>query len=71
MRAKHIDSDTIDEALTEIDDDEYLEILKGVVRSKMRGLDMSVYENRTKVYRHALSRGYEAALVSRVIKGLL
>lgn len=71
LRAKRIDSDTIDEALTEIDDDEYLEILKGVVRSKIHGLDMSVYENRTKVYRHALSRGYEAALVSQVIKGLL
>ena len=71
LRAKRIDSDTIDEALAEIDDDEYLEILKGVVRSKMRGLDMSVYEDRAKVYRHALSRGYEAALVSQVIKGLL
>lgn len=71
LRAKHIDADTIEEALDEIDDDEYLEILKGLIKSKMRGLDMSVYEDRTKVYRHALSRGYEAALVSRVIKGLL
>lgn len=69
LRAKRIDSDTIERALEEIDEEEYLAILKAVIKAKTRSVaEPETYEGRSKIYRYALSRGYEPALISKVMK---
>lgn len=69
LRAKHIDSDTIEQALEEIDEEEYVTILKAVIKAKTRSVvEPETYEGRSKIYRYALSRGYEPALISKVMK---
>ena len=69
LRAKRIDADTIQKALEEIDEEEYITILKAVIKAKTRSVaEPDTYEGRSKIYRYALSRGYEPALISKYIK---
>ncbi len=68
LRTKRIDSDVIEEALEEIDDDEYATILAKLIEAKRRSVkEPESYEGRSKIYRYALSRGYEPALVSKAM----
>lgn len=70
LTAKHIAHDTIAEALDEIEDDIYTENLRLIIAAKQRslGAEAESYGGRTKVYRFALSRGYESALIARFLK---
>ena len=53
------DSD-INEALDNIDEQQYLEILEGVIDAKRRSIgDDASYASRTKIIRFALQRGFE------------
>lgn len=68
LRAKHIGRDDIDEALSEIDADEYESILATLLRAKVRMARIADdYEGRGKLFRFAASRGFESSLVSRLI----
>lgn len=68
LRTKRIDEDVIEEALEEIDDDEYVAILAKLIETKRRSVkEPESYEGRSKIYRYALSRGYESALVSKAM----
>ena len=71
LAAKRIGRDIIDEALAEIDDEAYLEILTGLLRRKAQSVDISEYEGRNKLYRYAISRGYESDITVRVLKLLV
>lgn len=66
--AKKIPRDIIDKALDEIDEDIYLDNLRHIVSRKASDLDMGSFDDRNKVYRHALSRGYESSAVARAIR---
>jgi len=70
LAAKRIARDSIAEALDEIEDDIYTENLRHIIAAKQRslGAEAESYEGRTKVYRFALSRGYESALIARLLK---
>lgn len=71
LRAKHIDPDVIEEALAEIDEDEYLAILSTLVKAKARTLaDPTAYESRTRIFRFALNRGFELSLISLCVSKL-
>lgn len=70
LKAKRVQDDAINKALEAIDTDEYLEILRGVVKSKSRSLDVSTQEGRQKLLRSIYSRGYEPALIIPEIKRL-
>lgn len=68
--AKRIARDTIAEALDEIEDDTYIGNLRHIIAAKRRALgeEAESYEGRTKIYRFALGRGYESALIARLLK---
>ena len=68
---KHVDRDLINDALNQIDETMYLETLKKIVLAKARTIkDADTYDGRTKLFRFAVSRGFEPSLVSQVIREL-
>ena len=69
MMQKRVDRDFIEEALDEIDDKIYFDILKKIVLAKARTInDADTYEGRTKLFRFAASRGFEPSLIAQVIR---
>lgn len=68
LKAKRIPSDIIDTAMDEIDPDIYFENLQHLVQRKAANLDLSIYDDRNKLYRYALSRGFESDITVRAIK---
>lgn len=69
LRQKRIAEDLIDEALGNIDEQEYAEILGHILKAKARTLDMDVYEDRMKLFRFALARGFEPDLIKKLMPG--
>ena len=66
--AKHIPRDIIDTALEEIDDEIYFDNLCHFINRKASSLNMSLFEDRNKVYRYAIGRGFESSLIVRALK---
>ena len=65
---KRIPQDITDATLESIDDDEYLAALKDVVKAKFRTVKGATeYERKMKTMRSVCSRGYEPALVRKVL----
>lgn len=64
---KRIPSSLIAEALEEIDENEYRTSLMKVATTKAKNLDLNEYDDRAKLYRHLISRGYESSLVTKII----
>lgn len=68
LKAKKIGSADIDEALSYIDDDKYLETLKNLIsqqRPKVKA--KSNYELNAKLFKFALSHGYESGIISSLM----
>jgi regulatory protein len=60
LRMKHIPSACIDEAMEEIDEQEYLNILTSLLKKKVRSIKASNdYERNGKLVRYAAGHGYE------------
>ena len=71
LRSKDIDSDTIEEALGQIDEEEYLEKLQQILKDKLRSLKYSSdYEKKGKLFKFAQSRGFESNAISKVIDSI-
>ena len=70
LALKHIARTLIQDAFEEIDEDEYREILAGLIASRARGMgdDARTYEGRTRLFRAAASRGYETELIAAELK---
>ncbi len=70
LKMKRLSSVVIDEALLAIDEASYLENLTQLLASKQRTLksDLSPQELHAKLYRFALTRGFESGLVLSVLK---
>jgi regulatory protein len=65
---KRIPSGVADEALSRIDEDEYMTALKDVVASRYRQTKGATeYERKMKTMKSVCSRGYEPALVRKVL----
>lgn len=65
---KRIPQDITDAALESIEDDEYLAALRDVVKAKFRTVKGATeYERKMKTMRSVCSRGYEPALVRKVL----
>ncbi len=72
LRQKNIDNDTIDEALEQIDEDEYNEILIHLIKAKSRTMEQPLsYDDRNRLYRFGITRGFETQLVAKAVKGLM
>ncbi|MCM1337983.1 MAG: RecX family transcriptional regulator [Candidatus Amulumruptor caecigallinarius] len=70
LYAKHVPLWMVDEAMTEIDDDEYLGALITVLTARARamGEEARTYDGRTRLFRYAASRGYELSLIASTIR---
>ena len=71
LRSKDIGNDVIEEALNQIEEEEYLEKLEQIIKDKLRSLKYSSeYEKKGKLFKFAQSRGFESSAISKVIDGL-
>jgi regulatory protein len=71
LRSKNIESEFIEEALDQIDDEEYLDKLQQILRDKLRSLKYSSeYEKKGKLFKFAQSRGFENGAISKVIDSI-
>lgn len=69
LRAKRIDSSVIDDALNDVDEEDYLQAFQSAMKSKARGIkEGNTYEGRTKLFRFGVARGFEIPLVTSFIK---
>ena len=70
LMAKRIDRDTIQLVLNEVDDGEYLSVLRPLLKSKRRQIKpMGTYETTARLVRFALSRGFTMDLIRQCIDG--
>jgi regulatory protein len=71
LRSKDIESGIIEEALGQIDEEEYLERLQQILRDKLRSLKYSSeYEKKGKLFKFAQSRGFESSAISKIIDSI-
>lgn len=69
LMAKRVNRELINSALDEVDDEVYGSVLLEFMQAKARSIkEGNTYEGRTKLYRAAMSRGYEPSLVSSYIR---
>lgn len=71
LAAKRIPSRDIAEALAEIPEEDYLDALHRTASAKARNLKLTgpdSREDRIRLYRHILSRGFESDLASRAVR---
>lgn len=69
LRQKNVPSDIIDEALGEIDMNEYCLILKSLLNYKAKSMPRPLeYDDRNRLFRFALARGFEPDLIIQTIK---
>ena len=72
LRSKDIDKDTIEEAMSQIEEEEYLEKLEQILKDKLRSLKYSSeYEKKGKLFKFAQSRGFESSAISKVIQKII
>ena len=66
LREKKLPKDLIAEALENIDDEEYNNILRTLIKNKSREVgNIEEYKKREKLIRFAASRGFEPALIMK------
>ena len=70
LSQKRIPSRFISEALDDIDEKDYADALHRAALAKAASLNLNDPEERSKLYRHLLSRGFESSLISRQIESL-
>lgn len=70
LMAKRIDRDTIQQVLDEVDDEEYLAVLRPLLKSKRRQMKpMPAYETNQRLVRFALGRGFTIDLIRQCVDG--
>lgn len=66
---KHIDEDIRQRVLDEVDDEEYLSVLRPLLRQKRKGTKASSdYEMNQKLIRFALGRGFTYDIISQCVE---
>lgn len=70
LKLKRIPAEVIEEAFEDFDSEEYNKALLRAAKAKASALDLSIYEDKAKLYRHLLSRGFESRKISAVINKL-
>ncbi|MBO4850465.1 MAG: RecX family transcriptional regulator [Prevotella sp.] len=68
LKAKRIDSDTYRPILDEVDDEEYLQVLRPLLQAKRRQLKaMSEYEANGRLIRFALGKGFTFDIIKQCL----
>lgn len=71
LKAKQIPRDIIDSALSEIDQEQYFETLKKLLKEKARKTKfVNDYDKKGKLTRFARGRGFEFEIINEVLKTL-
>lgn len=71
LRGKGIENDLIDDALEQIDEGEYRDVLTTLIKSKQKSIKYkSEYEKQGKLFRFALGRGFESNLIEQVLRDI-
>lgn len=68
LAMKRIPASDIRNALDDIDAEEYQKALSRAAQAKAKGLDLTDYNDKAKLFRHLASRGFEAAAISKAVK---
>ncbi len=69
LKQKGIDTELINNALSAIDDGEYEEMLASILKTKLLSIKFEYeYEKQGKLFRFAQSRGFENAVIDRVLR---
>ena len=69
LKQKRVDNKLIENALNSINEDEYDEVLAAILKTKLKTLKWKdEYEKTRKLFAFAQSRGFENALIDRVIQ---
>lgn len=68
--SRRISSADIEAALEEIDTEDYRQAIVRAARQKAARLDLKLYDDRLKLYRFLLSRGFESSLASALVRKL-
>lgn len=62
----------VEAAFREIDEDEYVGILRTLLETKSRhSAETDPYKKKASLFRYAMSRGYEPQLISKIVSGLV
>lgn len=73
LRTKQLSTEDITTGLAAIDNDEYLDRLKSIIRSKLRSISNKEYthiEQRNAIYKYCISRGFEHEYISLELRNL-
>jgi len=66
---KRVAREIINSALEEVDDKRYIENLRYAISAKKRTIaEPDTYDGRTKLFRFAVSRGFETSLVATILR---
>lgn len=65
LAAKRISPKYISEAIDAIDETDYHEAVNRIVHQKKQSLDLSLREDKDKLFRHLLSRGFESEIIRK------
>lgn len=68
LAAKRIDREIIRDTLAEIDEETYLKNLSDLIQAKAKSVGCETYEQREKILRFIVGRGYEPSLASDLIR---
>ncbi|MFO8000729.1 MAG: regulatory protein RecX [Marinilabilia sp.] len=72
LRQKGLPEEIINEALEQIDEENYLEVLEAIIRDKQKQIrDREPVKQKAALIRHAVSKGYEYQDVIKVVEQLL
>lgn len=70
LKSKRISQSDIDIALEGIDETEYIDTAIKLARAKAADLNLSVREDKMKLFRFLYQRGFESGIISRIIGNL-
>lgn len=70
LAAKKIPSAVVEEALKAIEPDDYEDAVRRAAASKVSSIDLNDYEDRMRLFRFMISRGFEASVSGREIDRL-
>lgn len=72
LRRYGIGDAAVEAAFREIDEDEYVGILRTLLETKSRhSAETDPYKKKASLFRYAMSRGYEPQLISKIVSGLV
>lgn len=67
LRTKHIDKAVVADVLSKIDENQYLQTLVDELQKKHRTLQGDAFEIKGKLFRFAMSRGFEQEIIAEAI----